>query len=301
MTETSHRLLITCEHGGNRIPRRYRNFFADAEAVLQSHRGYDRGALTLARELAHALGAPLIASTTSRLLVDLNRSHGHPRLFGETIRRTPPALRQEILARHYRPYRRRAENLIAETLAQGLRVIHVSCHSFTPVLDGEVRKADIGLLYDPARPGEKALCAAWRRALRERLPEFKVRFNYPYAGKADGFTAFLRRTFPPGHYVGVELEINQRHVGPGPRAAAWRGLRTAVIESLQQALLVFPAGEPLQRVHEIPQALQEHFDRQDAQDKPHQARQGGHDAVAEQLDEAGGRQEDDRVQGHRQR
>ena len=41
--------LITCEHGGNRIPPRYRDLFAGCEALLQSHRGYDPGALTLAR------------------------------------------------------------------------------------------------------------------------------------------------------------------------------------------------------------------------------------------------------------
>jgi predicted N-formylglutamate amidohydrolase len=233
MNETSRRLLITCEHGGNRIPRRYHSFFLGAEAVRASHRGYDRGALPLARELARALGAPLIASTTSRLLVDLNRSPGHPRLFGETVRQAPPSLRHEILARYYRPYRRRAENLIAETVAEGQRIVHVSCHSFTPVLDGEVRKADVGLLYDPARPGEKALCAAWRIALLERLPDLKVRFNYPYAGTSDGFTAHLRRTFAPEDYVGIELEINQGLVGP---RAVWRVLRGAVIESLQQAL-----------------------------------------------------------------
>lgn len=239
MTETSLRLLITCEHGGNRIPRRYRSLFVGDEALLASHRGYDPGALTLAREMARALGAPLIAATSSRLLVDLNRSIGHPRLYGEAIRKGVPALRREILARYYRPYRQRAEDLIAEAVAEGRNVAHVSCHSFTPVLDGEVRNADVGLLYDPARPGEKALCAAWRLALRQRLPELKVRFNYPYAGKADGFTAHLRRAFPPERYLGVELEINQRHVHPG--ATAWRKLRSAAIDSLQQALQIFDA------------------------------------------------------------
>ena len=57
--------LITCEHGGNRIPPRFRSLFAGFEALLQTHRGHDPGALALARELAGALAAPLFVSTTS--------------------------------------------------------------------------------------------------------------------------------------------------------------------------------------------------------------------------------------------
>lgn len=232
--------VITCEHGGNRIPARYRHFFADAEALLRSHRGYDPGALTLAREMARTCRAPLVVSTISRLLVDFNRSIGHPRLHAEPIRQAPPAWRREIMAGYYLPYRRRAETLIAETLAEGRRVIHISCHSFTPVLDGEVRNADIGLLYDPSRPGEKALCDAWRTVLRERQGELKVRLNYPYTGKSDGFTAYLRRQFPAESYIGVELEINQRQVNQG--AKAWRELRAAIVESLRQGLAESLAG-----------------------------------------------------------
>jgi len=48
------RFLITCEHGGNRIPARYRPLFACHGALLASHRGYDPGALALARDFASA-------------------------------------------------------------------------------------------------------------------------------------------------------------------------------------------------------------------------------------------------------
>ena len=43
-------LVITCEHGGNRIPVRYRGLFKVKKAVLLSHRGYDIGALSLATD-----------------------------------------------------------------------------------------------------------------------------------------------------------------------------------------------------------------------------------------------------------
>jgi hypothetical protein len=36
-----------------------------------------------------------------------------------------------------------------------------------------------------------------------------VRFNYPYLGKADGFTTFMRKQFPK-NYIGIEIEVNQK-------------------------------------------------------------------------------------------
>src|SRR5574340_88017 len=233
MAGTDH-FLITCEHGGNGIPPCYQNFFRGHEHLLQTHRGYDAGALAMARALAGALAAPLFVSTTSRLLIDLNRSISHPRLYSEATRGAPAAVRREILERYYLPYRSKAEAAIAEAVARGGRVIHIASHSFTPELDGEVRNADIGLLYDPARTGEVELCERWQEALKAQAPSLKGRRNYPYTGKADGFTAYLRRRFPANIYVGIELEINQKHVFKGERHR--RALRSLLIEALNRAL-----------------------------------------------------------------
>jgi len=226
--------VVSCEHGGNRVPPRYRELFAAAQDALDSHRGYDPGALAVARQLARTLAAPLIAATTTRLLVDLNRSPGHPKLHSEWIPASPPDLRAGIRARHYLPYRRRVEELVAGAIDRGQRVVHVSSHSFTPVLDGIVRNADVGILYDPGRPGEVALGARWIAALQARAPHLKVRRNYPYTGKSDGFCAWLRRRHTAGDYVGIELEVNQRLVTPG--RAEWRSLRWAIVASLVEAL-----------------------------------------------------------------
>jgi predicted N-formylglutamate amidohydrolase len=225
--------LVTCEHGGNRIPAPYQPLFRGRRALLESHRGYDPGALVVARQLARALGAPLVSSTVSRLLVDLNRSMGHPQLFSAATRGAPPALRAEIVAQHYLPYRTLVERLVRQSVSQRRRVIHISSHSFTPVLDGRVRHADAGLLYDPARHGEAALCARWKAAQAEMAPTFRLRRNYPYAGKGDGLTSHLRRRFPPRAYVGIELEVNQGIVLAGGRR--WRTLRSTLIDSLRIA------------------------------------------------------------------
>lgn len=225
--------LVSCEHGGNRVPARYRPLFRGHEDLLDSHRGYDPGALALARGLAAALGAPLVVSTVSRLLVDLNRSPHHPRLFSAATRGAPAGVRAEILERHYLPYRDEVERRVEAEASRGRRVVHVSAHSFTPRLNGVERTADVGLLYDPSRPGESALCAAWKAALRELAPHLRVRRNYPYAGKADGLTTHLRRRFPPRAYAGIELEVNQAIVFAGGRG--WTALRRTVFAALLAA------------------------------------------------------------------
>lgn len=228
--------LITCEHGGNRIPPAYRHCFRGFEEQLKTHRGYDPGALAMARCLAAALSAPLHFSCTSRLLIDLNRSLGHPRLYSEATRHAPAAIRAEIRERYYLPYRRHIETDVAALVAQGRRVIHLSSHSFTPVLAGKLRQADIGLLYDPSRAGERSLCLHWQESLAQLLPGLRVRRNYPYTGKSDGLTAHLRRRFPADVYLGIELEINQQHVYAHGRC--WRDLRQAVPRACVQAMAV---------------------------------------------------------------
>jgi hypothetical protein len=96
-----------------------------------------------------------------------------------------------------------------------------------------VRRADVGLLYDPGRRGEVALCARWKASLAVLAPQLRVRRNYPYAGKGDGLTRYLRLRFAPRAYVGIEVEINQAIVlGAGRPFAA---LRRVLVESLRRA------------------------------------------------------------------
>jgi predicted N-formylglutamate amidohydrolase len=227
-------LLITCEHGGNSIPRPYSALFTGRDALLDSHRGYDPGALSMARQLADRFRAPLVVATVSRLLVDLNRSVGHRALYSDATRALSPAVHAQILARHYVPYRTEVETIVRRVVGAGRRMVHVSSHSFTPVLDGSVRNADIGLLYDPARPGERALCARWAALLAAAIAPLRVRRNYPYQGRNDGLTLHLRRQFPVASYVGVELEINQKHLNARRRFPP--AICDAVVESLHAAL-----------------------------------------------------------------
>ncbi|MHC1789290.1 N-formylglutamate amidohydrolase [Solidesulfovibrio sp.] len=222
-------LLITCEHGGNAVPEAYAPLFADLGEALASHYGFDLGALATARALARATGAPLLAATTSRLVVDLNRSAGHPRLFSAMVKALPRAERQAILAAHYHPHREAVARVVAEGLAANCRVLHIASHSFTPRLHGLTRHCDVGFLYDPGWMAEKEFCARWRRELRCLDSDLILRRNYPYRGVSDGLATALRRRFGE-RYLGVELEVNQRFALGGEETLA------SVSEHLADAL-----------------------------------------------------------------
>ena len=231
-------LVITCEHGGREVPPACAALFSGRAALLDSHRGWDAGALDLARQMADAFDVPLHAATTTRLLVDLNRSIGHRQLFSEVTRALPPARRRDIVDRHYRPHRQAIEAEVERLVASGQRVVHVASHSFTPTLNDVPRRADVAWLYDPRRPGEVAFARAWMRELARLAPDLRLRRNYPYRGRGDGLTAALRRRYPDAAYVGIELEFNQSFVG---QHATWDRLKALLVDSLKKALAGAPA------------------------------------------------------------
>ncbi|MCX2741882.1 N-formylglutamate amidohydrolase [Pontibacter anaerobius] len=234
------KLLITCEHGGNKIPAVYAGLFNTEQELLQSHRGYDIGALELYDKLK-SLADKSFSSSTSRLLVELNRSVHHKSLFSFVTDSLPEKEKEQVLQKHYYPYRERVEELISDLTMIGHQVLHIAVHSFTPVLDGKERQADIGLLYDPKRPGERNFCRAWKKALLEKQPELTVRFNYPYLGIADGFPTYLRRRFSDGQYMGIELEVNQKFALQG--GDQWQALQQTAKKSLENVVLSSRRGD----------------------------------------------------------
>ncbi len=232
-------LLLTCEHGGNQVPARHRRLFSGQKALLASHRGWDPGALALARLLAKELDAPLLACETTRLLADPNRSRGHRALFSEFTRPLPATEQQAILDAFWQPHRSAVQRAAADLLAGNRRVLHLAVHSFTPVLDNRERVMDLGLLYDPARSREARLAKAWQAVLARAAPHLRVRRNAPYRGAADGLTTTLRRSLGSG-YLGLELEANQA-LFPDPCAAP-PDLARLLAAALRTALTLLAQG-----------------------------------------------------------
>ncbi len=215
------------------MPAEYARLFAGAERVLDSHRGLDYGALEVADAFGARLGVAPLTATTTRLVVDLNRSPYHRNVFSEYTRPLSREQRAAALDEHYWPYRRRAEQAVDRAVRAGKFVLHVSSHSFTPELAGQVRNCDLGFLYDPRRRSEVRFIDAWDEALRARAPELVARRNYPYKGVSDSLVTHLRRRHADRSYAGIELEVNQKHVG----SAGWRDLVALLADTLASAAL----------------------------------------------------------------
>ena len=225
-----HNVIFSCEHAGYSVPDRFNKLFAAHDKILQSHRGWDPGALILAGVLSAGLNAPLFSYHLTRLLIEPNRSETHPSLFSEFSRTLSLHDRDYLVKNHYRPYRDDVYRNIRQMITDKESVLHISVHTFTPVLEGKVRNFDIGLLYDPSRSSEREFSRLWKISLIGSNPEFKVRMNRPYLGKSDGLTSWLRKQFNDQQYTGIELEVNQALYNKG--VSAWQDVSQKITESL---------------------------------------------------------------------
>ncbi|MDW5287719.1 N-formylglutamate amidohydrolase [Formosa sp. PL04] len=202
------KLVLTCEHGGNNIPKKFNTLFKNEETTLHSHRGFDIGALDVFKYLK-PIADYSNYSETSRLLIELNRSLHHKNLFSEYSKSLSNIEKDHLINSYYNVYRDSVGNYISKEIKKGESILHISIHSFTPILNGEKRTCDIGLLYDSTKIKESDYCKSFKKQLNSENPILKIRFNYPYLGTADGFTTYLRKQFPI-NYIGIEIEINQK-------------------------------------------------------------------------------------------
>jgi predicted N-formylglutamate amidohydrolase len=225
-------LLITCEHATNAVPEQLLGAFLDNPDVLDTHRAWDPGAVVLARELAERFAAPIIEGSFTRLLMDLNRRADARGVFSEF---TPRQAEDGLRAIH-EEWRKRVLYAADEAITGG-KLLHLSIHSFTPELDGQVRDAEIGLLFDPKSKLEKAAAAELKRALTASLPDARIRNNYPYLGTSDGMTTWLRTRMEPGRYAGLEIELNQSFAAGEPET--WQPTRAAIIEAVASMVTVY--------------------------------------------------------------
>ena len=207
-------MIVSCEHASNRVPEPYTSLFRHQREVLASHLAYDLGAAELARFLGGVCKAPLFLSSISRLVMDCNRSATHPGLFSRFTRGLPPMEKEALMADWYLPYRGEVYRAIKQTIAHAGLCLHLSVHTFTPELNGQMRNAEAGLLYDPTRKRENLFARTFQAKLQAELPSCRARRNYPYRGVSDGLTAALRRSFAAEHYIGIELEVNQALLSP---------------------------------------------------------------------------------------
>lgn len=221
--------IITCEHAGNQVPDCYNHIFENLKDVLESHRGWDPGALEIARYLAAECNAPLFSCDVTRLLIEPNRSLHSKQLYSEFSQSLFETEHERILEQYYYPHRNGVEDVIGKMSKPAL---HLSIHTFTPVLNGRTRNVDLGILFDPERKTEFDFSRKLYDGLEQTLPFLTIKFNEPYKGTDDGFTTYLRTKFSENEYLGIELEVNQKHFGTQNWEMVAVGLKEVLIDIL---------------------------------------------------------------------
>ena len=103
-------------------------------------------------------------------------------------------------------------------LLRSSHVVHLSVRTFDLRFRGKTRRADAGLLYDPARADEVDICLDWIDEMYDAVPMLRVRRNYPRRGTSDSITKAMRAEFADQNYIGIELLLNR----------AWAGRKLAV-------------------------------------------------------------------------
>jgi predicted N-formylglutamate amidohydrolase len=210
--------------------------------LLATHRGFDPGALEVARGIARRLRVPLVAGGTTRLLVDLNRSPHNPAVFSPWTRGLPRSAREDLVASFHAPHWAR----VARALDAAARpVVHIAVHSFTPKLGEDVRDFEIALLYDPRRARERRFVEGLRAGLAARAPTLRIRRNAPYRGTSDGLTTAMRRARPAADYLGIEVELNQAALSTAYARQGFVDLLAAVLkEMLEEGPATAGASKP---------------------------------------------------------
>ncbi len=185
-------VVLICEHAGQQFPRSIGSPGLDSD-VMSTHIAWDIGAAELARALSNLLDAPLVLQRYSRLVFDCNRSLDAKDAIVEesdsiTIPMNVNLSQEDRLQRYeavYLPFYNAIDEVIEGCVQRGQQPAIVSVHSFTPVLDGQLRELDLGVLHDSdSRLADRILSQA------EPADDYCARRNEPYAPQ-DGVTHTL--------------------------------------------------------------------------------------------------------------
>ena len=148
-------LVLVADHAGRRFPRAT-GTLGLAPGDLERHIAYDIGIVPVAREVARALDAPLVAQTYSRLVIDCNRPTDVPSSIPEVSETTeipgnrdlPATARAARIDALFRPYHAAIAAILDARARRGQPTALIAMHSFTPVYMGASRPWQLGLLYN---------------------------------------------------------------------------------------------------------------------------------------------------------
>jgi predicted N-formylglutamate amidohydrolase len=225
------------DHASRRIPHRLGDLGLPA-SELRRHIAWDIGSLAVARKVAAALDAPLIAQNYSRLVIDCNRDPevassiptmsesveipGNIGLSAEEL----AARRAEI----FEPYHDQIRALLDQRLAAHRPTILVAQHSMTNIYKGVRREMHAAILYNRDRRFAGLVLDRLRRET-----DLLIADNEPYfVSDATDYT--IPRHGEARGLPHVEIEIRQDLLLDEAGQTAWAQRITQALRDAEQAL-----------------------------------------------------------------
>ena len=214
--------VFACDHAGRQVPRALGDLGLAPEH-FERHIAYDIGIEPVARRLAAAFDAPLVAQRYSRLVIDCNRPTHVPASIPTISEATPipgneelaPAAREARIRALFRPYHDTLEGILEARAQAGIPTILIAMHSFTPVYNGASRPWRLGLLYDR----DTRLAGAMLRILNDDAAPY-IGDKLPYAvSEETDYTLPVHGERRGLLHAG--FEIRQDQIGEAMGQAAW--------------------------------------------------------------------------------
>jgi predicted N-formylglutamate amidohydrolase len=229
--------VIVVDHASWRIPSRLGDLGLPA-SELRRHIAWDIGSLAVARKVAAALDASLIAQNYSRLVIDCNRDPevassipkmsesveipGNIGLSGKEV----AARRAEI----FEPYHQQIRALLDQRLAAHRPTILVAQHSMTNIFKGVRREMHAAILYNRDRRFAGLVLDRLRRET-----DLLIADNEPYfVSDATDYT--IPRHGEARGLPHVEIEIRQDLLLDEAGQTAWARRITQALRDAEQAL-----------------------------------------------------------------
>lgn len=228
--------LLVCDHAGRAVPRALGDLGLPPQE-FERHIAWDLGALALAQLMAERLNATLIAQPYSRLVIDCNRDPARPDAFVTLADGThvPANLELDAAGRQARtqaihaPYHRAiTEELDARAARGGPPTALILVHSFTPVMRGQQRPWQVGVLHQGNALSIQAL--AWLNAQSSQIDGLTVGDNQPYAMDDVDYTAPVHAQARGLEYL--ELETRQDLLADAEGLARFAELYTRLLDAM---------------------------------------------------------------------
>ena len=225
--------IFLCDHASNCIPDEYNNLGLNKEERL-AHIAWDPGSLAVAQILSKQFDAPIVRSTISRLVIDVNRSRKAVDLIPTISENTKIPGNENIdvdernkrINLYHNPYHEMINRLIDDRQKTGIKSIVIAVHSFTPIYNNIPRPWPIGLI--PCQ--DERFSKQFFMALQGDNAKMNIGWNEPYAAKQGVFYT-MHKHADLRQLEGCMIEIRNDEITDAGGVNKWAKI-------IQKALLI---------------------------------------------------------------